>query len=110
MMGADQLDVDPELMRSSAGGMTSASDTLQTHFDGFQQDLAGQSDAFGDDDLGSLIGACYQAIHELAFGSYNDNNSAMRDHAQSVHDLADGYQQSEQASTGEVNDVRSVLG
>jgi hypothetical protein len=109
-MGADELNVDPELIRGSAGGMRTASDTLQTHFDNFQQDIAGQSDAFGDDDLGSLIGGCYQAIHELAFGSYNDNNGAMKDHVQGVHDLADGYDQSEQASTADVNNVRSVLG
>jgi hypothetical protein len=109
-MGTNELDVNPERMRNAAGGMKSASDTLQTHFDNFQQDLTGQSDAFGDDDLGSLIGGCYQAIHELAFGSYNDNNGAMKDHVQNVHDLADGYDQSEQASTGEVNNVRSVLG
>jgi hypothetical protein len=109
-MATDELDVDPERMRSSAGGMKTASDTLQTHFDSFQQELSGLSDAFGDDDLGSLISGCYQAIHELAFGSYNDNNGAMKDHVQGVHDLADGYHQSEQASTGEVNDVRSVLG
>lgn len=107
---ADELDVDPERMRSSAGGMKTASDTLQTHFDGFQQEIAGMSDAFGDDDLGSLIGGCYQAIHEVAFGSYNDNNGAMKDHIQGVHDLADGYQQSEQVSTDDVNNVRSVLG
>jgi hypothetical protein len=107
---ADELDVDPERMRSSAGGMKTASDTLQTHFDGFQQEIAGMSDAFGDDDLGSLIGGCYQAIHEVAFGSYNDNNGAMKDHIQGVHDLADGYQQSDQVSTDDVNNVRSVLG
>ena len=109
-MGADELDVDPELMRGSAGGINTAPDTLQTHFDSFQQDMESQSDAFGDDDLGSLIGGVYQAIHELAFGSYNDNNGAMKDHVQSVHDLADGYDQSEQASTDDVNNVRSVLG
>lgn len=107
---ADELDVDPERMRGSAGGVKTASDTLQTHFDSFQQELAGLSDAFGDDDLGSLISGCYQAIHELAFGSYNDNNGAMKDHVQGIHDLADGYDQSEQVSTDQVNDVRSVLG
>lgn len=107
---SDELDVDPERMRSSAGGIKSALDTLQGHFDGFQQDMASQSDAFGDDDLGSLIGGCYQVIHDLAFGSFNDNNGAMKDHVQGVHDLADGYDQSEQASTGEVNNVRQVLG
>lgn len=72
--------------------------------------MAGQSDAFGDDDLGSIIGGLYQAIHEVAFGSYNDNTGEMKSRVQSVHDLTDAYSEGEQASTSEVNNVRNVLG
>jgi hypothetical protein len=107
---SDGLEVDPAKMREAAGGIHTATNDLQGQFAGFQQELAAQSDAFGDDDLGSLIAAVYQAIHELAFGSYDDNAGAMKDHVQSVHALAGAYETSEQASTGEVNNVRSVLG
>jgi hypothetical protein len=107
---AEELEVDPAKMREAAGGIHTATNSLQSQFAGFQQELAAQSDAFGDDDLGSLIGAVYQAIHELAFGSYDDNAGAMKDHVQNVHNLAAAYDTSEQANTGEVNNVRNVLG
>jgi hypothetical protein len=108
---SEDLEVDPVKMRQSAGGINTAGNTLQSNFAGFQQEM--ESDAnevFGDDDLGSLIGGVYQAIHEVAFGSYNDNAGAMKDHVQNVHAMAAGYESSEQANTGEVNDVRSILG
>jgi hypothetical protein len=107
---ADELKVDPVTMRRAAGGINTATNTLQSQSAAFQQELAAQSDAFGDDDLGSLIAAVYQAIHDLAFGSYDDNTGAMKGHVQGVHDLATAYETSEQASTGEVNDVRKYLG
>ncbi|GAA4609550.1 hypothetical protein GCM10023195_38640 [Actinoallomurus liliacearum] len=106
----DELEVDPAKMREAAGGINTATNTLQSQSAGFQQELGAQSDAFGTDDLGSLIAGFYQAIHELAFGSYDDNTGAMRGHVQGVHDLATAYETGEQANTGEMNDVRKILG
>jgi hypothetical protein len=107
---ANELDVDPDQIRTAASGVTSASGTLQAHAAGFEQQIAGQSDAFGDDDLGSLIQGCHQAICGLAFGSYHDNTEALQTDANNLHAMAANYDDGEQANTAEVNNVRKVLG
>lgn len=104
-----ELDVSTPGMRRGADGVASASDAVQTHVDAHQRDMADMSDIAGDDDLGSLIYACYQAIHDVAFGSYNDNNRALGDHAQRIGAMADTYDAGEQANTYEVNDVSKYL-
>jgi hypothetical protein len=107
---ADEHVVYPDQLRTSATGVACVADTVRSQSDSHQQDMEGQSDAFGDDDLGSLIQGCYQAIHEVAFGSYQDNTDALHGHAQKLHAMAANSDAGEQANTAEANNVREVLG
>jgi hypothetical protein len=107
---ADETIVSPDQLRTSATGVASAADVVRSQSDSHQQNMEGQSDAFGGDDLGSLIQGCYQAIHELAFGSYQDNTDALHGHAQKLHAMAANHDDAEQSNTANVNNVRGVLG
>jgi hypothetical protein len=107
---ADEHIADPDQIRTSATGWASAADAVRSQSDCHQQDMEGQSDAFGDDDLGSLIGGCYGAIHQIAFGCIQDNTDALHGHAQKLHTMAANCDAGEQANTAEVNNVRGTLG
>lgn len=104
-MGADDLNIDRVQMRKAGGGIEDANSDLRTHLTGLHQELAAHGQPWGNDDLGSLIGSCYQAIHETAFGSYGDNSTGLGDHGQKVTVMAGNYQQSEDANTGNVGQV-----
>ncbi|GAA4636121.1 hypothetical protein GCM10023196_084660 [Actinoallomurus vinaceus] len=104
-----EMEVYPADIRTSAGGVTSSADAVQGHVNSHQANMADMADVCGDDDLGSLILGCYQAIHEVAFGSYNDNNSELHNHAKTLNAMADNYDAGEQANTYEVNNVNKYL-
>ena len=109
-MGAEEILHSPSRTQGAAGSVTSAIDALQSRFDGFQRGIAEYGDAFGEDDLGFLIGGLYQAINELAFGSYTDNADEMKTYAQKLHTMAVNQDMGEQANVVEVNNVRKMLG
>lgn len=104
-----ETDIDPDRLRQAAGGVTSATEELQGHFSRHAQAMADMQSICGDDDLGSLIFACYQAIHEVAFGSFNDNNVELGSRAQTIQTMADNYTTTEDANVVDVNQVARYL-
>lgn len=120
----EQLDVTPAGIRRVAGDLEKAIDKLDSDLAALANEMDGQSDPFGGDDIGSLIGMCYQAIHSMAMDSYSSNIEELDAHVEALHGLADGYETAEyagqdaatevgkhvQAAGLEVNRVRQVLG
>lgn len=107
---AEELSVDPQHIRRSGAGVRSSAQQLRSELQAFQNHLAGYGEPWGNDDLGSLIGGCYQAISELAFDCYNDNIAELEGHADGVNAMASTYFQAEDVSAIEVNRVHDVLG
>jgi len=108
-----QMDVDPERIRSAGSGIRSSAEQLKSEWTSFQGELASYGQPWGNDDLGSLIGMCYQAIVEVAQECYEENTGDIGDHAEGVHAMATNYQETEKETTGqvkEINRVRDVLG
>ncbi|MEU1395243.1 WXG100 family type VII secretion target [Micromonospora zamorensis] len=60
------LDVDPEQLRQAAGGVQRAGERLEQQWQRLRATADGMGDIFGDDDVGGLIGASYQAAQQIA--------------------------------------------
>jgi hypothetical protein len=120
----EQLEVTPSGIRRVAGALEEVVDRLDSELTALANEIGGQDDPFGGDDIGSLIGMCYQAIHDMAMDSYSANLDELDAHVEALHDLANGYETAENAgteATGEVgknvqaldvtvNRVRQILG
>ncbi|MFG2006593.1 hypothetical protein ACGFNU_46350 [Spirillospora sp. NPDC048911] len=109
-MGMPGYEVDPELISRSGGGIRSSAEQLKTDWAAFQQELSGFGQPWGTDDIGSLIGGCYQAIYEVAVECYEENVQRLTEDADVVTAVAVNYTKAEQSNVMEVNRVRDVLG
>jgi hypothetical protein len=109
-MADGYLNVQPDLIRRSGGGIRSAAQRLRAELEAFQGELAGFGEPWGDDDIGSLIGGCYQAVYEVAMECYTDNIGEMENEADGVNTMAATYYQAESSTEVEVNKVRDILG
>lgn len=109
-MGNGNLNVQPDLIRRSGGGIRSAAQQLRSELTAFQGKLAGFGQPWGNDDLGALIGGCYQAIHEVAMECYEENIAELEAEADGVNTMAGNYYQAETTTEVEVNNVRDILG
>jgi hypothetical protein len=83
---------------------------LQAKVQAFKAEMQGYGEPWGNDDIGSLIGMCYQAIHEVAMECFGDNIGELAEHAEGVKAMAATYREAEDTSTIEVNKVRDILG
>lgn len=109
-MAEGNLNVQPDLIRRSGGGIRNAAQQLRSELEAFQSQLAAFGEPWGDDDLGSLIGGCYQAVYEVAMETYGENIAEMEGEADGVNTMAATYYQAEDNSEIEVNRVRDILG
>lgn len=106
------LQVDFGQLRRSGSGIASSADAASSRLTAFQSELAGYGEPWKDDPspVGQLIGAIYGVIAQAAQEAFTDNAKAMRGHADKVHAMASGYNDAEDVSSIEVNNVRKVLG
>jgi hypothetical protein len=103
-------EVDPERINSAGGGITTSAQQLRADWKAFEGQLASFGEPWGGDDVGFLIGGCYQAIYEVAAECYAENVDEMEAHGENVKTVAANHQSGEQANLVEVNRVRDILG
>jgi hypothetical protein len=103
-------EVDPERIHSAGGGIASSAQRMRADWEAFQGQLAALGQPWGADDIGFLIGGCYQAIFEVAAECYAENVTEMEMQAENVQAVAANHQAAEQANVVEVNRVRDILG
>ncbi|MCG5220186.1 hypothetical protein [Streptosporangium sp. KLBMP 9127] len=94
----------------AATGVGASAKELQEYLAAFDQELAGDGDAFGADDLGALIATIYGAIHQMAFESYGDNTGELGTYAGDLQAMGVNQKRSEEAAGVEVDNVREKLG
>jgi hypothetical protein len=107
---AAELQVDAEDIHRAGGGIASSAQSLRAKVQSFQAELQGYGAPWGNDDIGSLIGMCYQAIYEAAMECFADNIGELNGHAEGVKAMAATYREAEDTSAIEVNRVRDILG
>ena len=109
-MTADGFYVEPPAIRAGGDGIVATAGQLRERLASFQQELAGYGEPWGTDDLGTLIGTCYQAIADLAMEVYQDNLDELDAYGEDVGAMADTYEQAEQATEDSVRTITDRLG
>ncbi|ACY96079.1 hypothetical protein [Thermomonospora curvata] len=106
----NQYEVNPNSIKTAGGRIYTSAQQLKADWEAFQAELAAFGEPWGTDEIGSLIGGCYQAIYELAAECYADNIAALEEQADKVKIMAANHFAAEDASVIEVNRVRDILG
>lgn len=109
-MASDDVEVHYRQMAAHGAAIRSAAAEAQRQNDSVQQELASCGNPFGSDLVGSLLGACYQAIASAAMSAYTSNAAALDGHGARVQAMAASWEQAEQANTANAASVGKSLG
>lgn len=103
---SDEFTVDPDRMEASGHLLGASGDQLHAEISQLEAELASFGAAWGDDDLGSLIGLAYQEIRDVALDCLYDNVGELTDHAQGVRDMAAAFRDADGAIAADLFDDR----
>ncbi|WP_067464325.1 hypothetical protein [Actinomadura macra] len=106
---APELRVDHQQMLKTGRRLDEAAQGVRSHWEQFRGELDSFGQPWGQDDIGSLIGGCYQAIFEVFQECLGDNADAVGEYATGVQEMAHGYREAEDVSHIEVNRVKDFL-
>jgi hypothetical protein len=109
-MGNPELRVTQEDLRKAAGLLGQAIDGMDGDLSAFEGELGGFGRPWGGDEIGMLIGACYQGAYDMAMECFTTNLDELDGFAEDLETMADNYQGAEDLSEIEVNRVREILG
>ena len=109
-MGNDELRFGATSIQEAGGGIRTSAADMRSRLAAFKGELDGHGQPWGTDDLGSLIGMCYQAIYEAAMESFDGNIGAIDEDGAGVQIMGANYGAGEQGSEIKVNRVREILG
>jgi hypothetical protein len=93
------LEVEPAHLRDGGNRLGQIAERLQTEWSSFASGVKARGDIFGDDPIGGLIGASYQAAEQLAEGCYTSAATAFAGFGTGLSTMADQYEQVEQDNT-----------
>jgi hypothetical protein len=100
----------PEDVHRSGDAIAQSVQQLRQKVDAFQVTLAGYGEPWGNDDLGALIGGCYQVIADLAFECLEDNVAHLEGYGEGLHAMAASYEDNEQQIVGNFRQLHDRLG
>ncbi|WUI01178.1 hypothetical protein OHR68_04970 [Spirillospora sp. NBC_00431] len=106
----DELRVSDADLRRAADRLGRAIDQMDGDLQAFKGELAGFGQPWGGDDIGMLIGLCYQGAYDLAMDCYDSNLDELDSFADDLEEMADNYKGSEDLSEIEVNKIKEILG
>ncbi|MBA9007244.1 WXG100 family type VII secretion target [Thermomonospora cellulosilytica] len=109
-MGFGELGFDSPAIDRAGGRIQLSANDLKAKVDAFNTELQSYGQPWGSDDVGMLIGMCYQAIYEIAMECFQENIAELSEYGNSVRVMAATYRESEDLSAIEVNRVRDILG
>ncbi|MEU7799686.1 hypothetical protein AB0I95_21870 [Micromonospora sp. NPDC049751] len=69
-MVSDHFEVDPDEMAAAGERLQRLAERLNSEWSSFQAAVQARGDIFGDDDVGGLIGASYQAAEQMISTCY----------------------------------------
>jgi hypothetical protein len=92
-------------MRRAGDSLSVVSGRLSNAWAAHAGQVSGMGEIFGDDPVSSLIGASYQAAHQIAEQSYASVAASFDGFGQALHVMADGYEQTDQAEADAISSV-----
>lgn len=85
------LDIDPESMKQAADELDAAKEEVQGLIDQFNGALEQFADAFGGDEIGTLVGMAHQACTEVLNECFTSNIEELTAYSETVREMADNH-------------------
>jgi uncharacterized protein YukE len=104
------FDIDPESMRQAADELDAAKEEVQGLLDQFTGALEQFADAFGGDEIGTLLGIAHQACTGALNECFTTNIEELADYAQSLREMADNHQVVDEEAAAGFKSLLSELG
>jgi uncharacterized protein YukE len=86
------VEVSHEAMHKSAGDMDAVKDQIQALIDKFNGKVAEYADAFGGDEIGSLLGIAHEACTGALNDCFTSNIEELTQFGQNIREMADDHQ------------------
>ncbi|MFK3981672.1 hypothetical protein ACI2K4_14990 [Micromonospora sp. NPDC050397] len=106
----DAIDIDVDSLHRGADHLEQAKESVRSGFEGFQAAVQGYSNAFGGDDIGTLLGVAHQACVEAAIECFSTNLVELENYVDSLHGMAEEYQVIEERTTSIFKNILGSLG
>jgi uncharacterized protein YukE len=107
---ADGFQVDPQSLRQGAAGLYDAAQQLSDAWQRFTATVSGMGPLFGNDPIGGLIGAGYEAAQGIADQSLGSVMQAFVDFGTGLGQMADRYDGTEQVNSDHLQSLHRMLG
>lgn len=99
------FDVTPAFMRTSAGGISDVGGSLAQDVQTLQSQVTGDGSPWGGDEAGSLIGAAYTEVMQIALQTYGSFAATLDGHSAAVTYAADNHAAAEDGNTAGFNGI-----
>lgn len=99
----EQMEVYPPGLRKSGKGLGDTGNKVHAAWQDLQNTVTGMGQLFGDDMVSSLIGASYQAAHQMAHESFTSAADGLNGFGEGLTTMADVYDTTEDATTGQAD-------
>jgi uncharacterized protein YukE len=104
------FDIDPDSMRQAADQLDAAKEEVQGLLDQVPGALEQFADAFGGDEIGTLVGIAHQACADALSECFGTNIDEIADYAQCVREMADNHQATDDEAAQIFNELLGELG
>jgi uncharacterized protein YukE len=104
------FDIDPETFRQAADQLDAAKEEVQALLDQFTGALEQFADAFGGDEIGTLVGVAHEACTAALTECFSTNIEELADYAQCVREMADNHQAADEEAAQIFNQLLGELG
>ncbi|GAA2423146.1 hypothetical protein GCM10010191_38840 [Actinomadura vinacea] len=106
----NELRVSRDDLRRAATMLGQAIDRMDADLSALEGELGGFGQPWGGDEIGMLIGACYEGALDMAMECFGTNMDELDGFVEDLEKMADNYRGAEDLSEIEVNRVREILG
>jgi uncharacterized protein YukE len=86
------LEITPESMHKSATDLDAVKDQIQALIDKFNGKVEEYADAFGGDEIGSLLGIAHEACTGALNDCFTTNIEELVQYGQNIREMADDHQ------------------
>ncbi|RKR86698.1 hypothetical protein BDK92_0959 [Micromonospora pisi] len=104
------FEINPESLRDGGATIGDTARSFGDRLQAFRAELASYDGAWGDDAIGALIGAPYQAVSEWAFDCYRAAADELLSAGTDLGVMADGYEGADESASGLFQNLHRQLG
>jgi len=106
----EPLEVDIDALRQGAAELEQARESIRQIFERFQATVANFDNAFGDDEIGTLLSVGHEACMNALTECLSSNIEELGSYADGLRQMADSYQAVEEEVTASFRSILGALG